>query len=954
MGPATLFGRTAVLEGLVDSALLARSVGARFIVVEGEPGIGKSALVDVFAAAAADSGFRVLRAAADELEGRQSFGLIVACLGTQWMLEPTDIAGVGHGQQPALAGRGGDWTGRELQVSEAAIAAVEVRCSEGPVAMVLEDLHWSDPGSLFVLRRLMRHAASLPLVLVGTTRPTPHSSELRALLRDVGDAGRIALGPLDGTALEMLARRRLGAAPGPRLVAQIALAGGNPLYVLELLETLRLDGALRRGDGPAGAGSVVEVDRTDPPPSLLMTIVRHLSFLPAATLQALSVAAVLGVRFRPSHLAAVVGRPMAELLGPLGDAVAIGLLSEEGEELAFRHELLREALYADLPLGVRSGLHRDVARALEGMDAPAALVAEHLVRGAEPGDDDAARYLGDAARQLALEAPDAAVGLLERAIALARPAAPIVPALRADLAVALLWSGRALEGEAHCRAAMAQLTDRAHRALLRQCLVESLLARGQVDAVLAEVAEAAADVADDPVLQARLDGIAANALVFLGRVEEATALAVRAEQVGTRAADAELTVQALVVQALLAERRGAVEEAAELSGRAAGITTVDGTRRTHRRLAHLAEAMALIDLDRFDSAIVVLQRSLEIHESFGTQDALALLHIGLGFARFWSGEWDEAEVELDTGLALAEETGTGWRAAARGLRAVIALGRGDTGLAEDGLRLARHELTVEMIEYRIEWLDWATALWCDAVGQPAVAARALRSAAGARATGRISPGLAAVAPTAVRLSVAEGDTDAVRSVVATLDRLALGNPGWRGAQLAAATARATLAGDGTELAAAATTYHQAARPVEAALVAEHASAVLGAAGSTEESRRCATDAARWYRQLGATVFASRALRHNPSQAGPGGVEIVRRGERIGWGSLTPAEMRVLRLLAERRSNPEIATTLQVSRRTVETHVSHIFTKVGLRSRVELCREAARQFGWRLRLEELAE
>jgi len=953
-----LVGRSTEFDELVGLVERSRLGGAQVLVVEGEAGIGKSVLADALADAAGRRGFRVLRAGADELGGRQSFGLIAGFLGARWLVELTDGFAAAGGEQ-TLPEWGPRRPGVELHASEVAIAAIEVLCAEGPVAIVLEDLHWSDPSSLFVLRRLLRRVASLPLAFVGTMRPAPCSAELAGLVGDLGAPGRMALGPLDDVALEALTRERVGATPGPRLQAQLSLAGGNPLFVLELLETLGLEGALHQVPGPEGAAPVVEVGHTEVPPSLLLTIVRHLSFLPADTLRMLSVAAVLGVGFRPAHLAAVTGRPIAELLLPLTAAKTAGLLREDGEELSFRHELLREALYVDLPLGVRSALHRDAARVLVRLGAPAGRVAEHLVRGAEPGDDDAARFLHDAACQLAAEAPGTAVDLLHRAIEIARPISPIVPALRADLAVALLWSGRAVEGEATCRSALAQLADPARRAALRQCLVESLLARGQAEAVLAEVASGAGDVSNDLVLRARLDAIAANALLFLGRLGEAATLAAQVEQVATDAGDDEATVQALVVQALVAELRGAVEVAVEVAGRGVAIAEADGTRQTHRRLPHLVQAMALIDLKRFDSAAALLQRSVDVHESFGAQDAVALLRVGLGFVRFWSGDWDEAEVELDTGLALAEETDTGWRAAARGLRAVVALGRGEAAVVEHCLRLARDELAAGEAAYRVEWLDWATALRLEIVGEPAAAADALGHAMASWATGLVSPTMATVAPTAVRLAVARGATDVAGSVVTRLEQLAQGSAQCHGIAAAATAARAQLTGDGDAMAAAATAYRRAARPLEQAMVAEQAALAFAAAGREDDARCQLAEAVAGYDRLGATTFAAQATRRARAAgiapaAGVTDAAATGRRARFGWESLTPAEMQVLRSLAERRSNPEIARTLGVSRRTVETHVSHIFTKVGIRSRVILAAEAARHFGWRLRLEQLPE
>lgn len=956
------FGR---LIGLLNRAPTER---AQFLLIEGEAGIGKSTLVDAFAEEAGQRGYRLLRARADDLTRRQSFALIGGCLGANWLLPPPTWPD-GDPTVRSLADRGAAWTRVELQASEETIAVVETLCASSPVAVVLDDLHWSDAASLFVLRTLIRHVASLPLVLLGTMRPVPRSEELAGLVADFGPRQRLALGPLDDAAVVALSRSSTGSAPGPRLQQQLALAGGNPLFVLEMLDTLDVDGSLRQVAGPPGSGPIAEVERVETPPSLAMMLLHHLSFLPAETLWLLRVASILGVGFRPAHLAALTGRNMAELMAPLAEASTAGLLHDVGEELRFRHELVREALYGDLPLGVRSELHRDAARALAERGAAPSLVAEHLMRGAEPGDEAAARTLGEAARRIAVEAPATATDLLEQAIAIAPPASPIVPALRGDLAVALLWSGRSLDGEAMCRIALAQVVEPGQRSALRQCLVESLLTRGQPQAVLDEAArtDAVLDLGgraglgtDDGWLNrlsdARLGGIVANALLFLDRLDEAEALALQMERLGAESGDAEATVQAQVVRTLLAERRGAVDSAIDLGSRAVATTEADGSRQAYRRLAHLAQAMMLMDVDRFGQATALLQRAAEVQESFGAQDAVALLHIGLGFVRFWAGSWDEAEVELDTGIALAEETGVGWRAAARALRAVVALGRGQSDAAEQGLQLARRELAAGDAGYRVEWLDWATALWHLTAGDQVAAACRVRPAARRWASGQGSPTITTVGPTAVCLLALHSPGDLAGPVVEMLARLARSYPGWLGVEAAATAAGGYQADNPDSMARAAAIYRQAGRPLEAALATEEAAVRLASTGRSDEAHRLLHEAVAGYVGLGATTFVTRATR----RVGTGTAAASDLSTRptsgtearptFGWESLTPAEMRVLRLVAERRSNPDIARLLAVSRRTVETHVSHIFAKVGVSSRSALATEATKHFGWRLRLE----
>jgi DNA-binding CsgD family transcriptional regulator len=338
--------------------------------------------------------------------------------------------------------------------------------------------------------------------------------------------------------------------------------------------------------------------------------------------------------------------------------------------------------------------------------------------------------------------------------------------------------------------------------------------------------------------------------------------------------------------------------------------------------------MFLIDADRFDDAVAVLRGGLRAHEALGARPVLPIHHGCIGFSHFWSGRWDEAVAEVETGIDLAEETGTGWRLAHRGIRAAVAVARGDLATAERWLDLADAELAAGEAPYRIAWLHWARALWQEASGSPVTVLDALAA-----------PGitLATVGPTAVRLALACNRGELARSVTSALSALANKNPGLAGIAAAQRCAEGLLARDAGMVASAADAYRRAGRPVEQAMAADAGRAVAADRGLAGELR---AQALVIYRALDATSFARRL----------GSGRMPRRPAH-GWGAITATELRVLRFVAERRTNEEIAAALGLSRRTVETHVAHILGKAGLRSRLQLGDAAARHFGWRLRLEE---
>ena len=351
---------------------------------------------------------------------------------------------------------------RQFGVAEAALERLDELSARGPVLLAVEDLHWADPATLAVLARVAAGIEYLPAGLLVSVRPQPRRAPLGALLGALAARGAqtLRLGPLDPPATGELLAALVGVAPGARLVRQAERAAGNPLFVCELVGALQDGGAICGG----------ELTSAGPAPALPLTILHRLSFLPEDVLDLLGLASVLGASFDAADLALLAGRPPSQLIAPLRAAQRAGVVEARGERLAFRHELVRDALYEDMPLSVRRGLHAEVAAALTRAGRPAERVAEHLLRG---GADPEA--LVTAARELIGRAPGAAVDLYRRAQADGARAD-----LAAELAEALVAAGRLGEGEAACREALAGELDAEWAARLRLQLMFLLMRRAQV------------------------------------------------------------------------------------------------------------------------------------------------------------------------------------------------------------------------------------------------------------------------------------------------------------------------------------------------------------------------------------------------------------------------------------------------------------------------------------------
>ncbi|MGH9224880.1 MAG: ATP-binding protein, partial [Acidimicrobiales bacterium] len=414
-----------------EATLLAAASGAGgVLVIEGEAGIGKTRLVAELVGIAQRQGFRVLSGGADELGVDRPFGPLVEALGPV-----AETAGV---QDEAATVPGSDLG---FAITHAIVATAEEMAADGAVLLVLEDLHWADPSTVRCVVALGRAAGAVPLVVALTARSFPRSGALDGAIEALVGAGarHLTLAALDADHAADLAHTAGLPSGDP-----VAPAGGNPLLIIEL----------------ARAGTVLGT--AELPATLRSAVKRRLRSLPAGTVEVLTVASVLGRRFRLDHLAAVTGRRPAQLAPLLSDALAAGVLGDTGGELAFRHDLIRDAIYLDLAEPLRQGLHRDVARVLAARRYPALVVAEHLVAGAGPGDAEAVDWLAGAAGGAASRSPLVAVRLLEHALGLADSPSARADELAAELAPLLVQVGRAADASAwlplyHCVLAMRRL-----------------------------------------------------------------------------------------------------------------------------------------------------------------------------------------------------------------------------------------------------------------------------------------------------------------------------------------------------------------------------------------------------------------------------------------------------------------------------------------------------------------
>ncbi|HEY8201534.1 MAG TPA: AAA family ATPase [Actinomycetota bacterium] len=938
----TLVGRDdelAQLRSLIGNA--ARGRGG-ICLIEGEPGIGKTRLAAEAFDHAERLGVEVFAGAAEELDRRRPFGVIADCLGIGGLggrrAHIAKLLGLrGPGQDDrsnALPG-----SPNELGIVEEILALIEELCGHQPVVVCVEDLQWSDPSTLVVLHRLGRYVAHLPLALVCTARPLPRPTELAQLVRSFAGRSvlRICLGPLGPPAVVALTTALVGAAPGSNLVRKVEGAGGNPLFLTELVAALQREHAIspnERGEMDASGVGL--------PSSLPITILHRLSFLSRRTLEVLRMASVLGSAFSFGDLCEMLGQPAASVVANVDEATRGGIIGDRDGRLVFSHDLVRECLYDAILPAIRARLHLDVASALDRADATSERVAEHLMRGASPDDRGAVDWLRRIALDTRGRAPAVAVDVLTRVLELTPDADPARDEVLAELAASLLWSGRVEEAESTCR----HLLRRPHALVVdgpaRVCLAQALWAKGHPEEVLPEIEAAAMSSQLSAAEQARLKAWASLARWQAGDLCGAEVAAEAARLAASASSDDLAWCLATAGLAAVVNRRGAFTRALLIIDEAIERADRSPDRLPHRFQLYAYRCQALIDLDRLDECREAVRTGRQLTHALGAAWTLPVYHWLSALGLFWAGKWDDALAEFEAGLALSEDVGARTATAAcHSTRAVISVHRNDLTAAEAAVTAAEAQLAEGGRQFQYQWVSWARALVLEAAGLPDRGLALLSEAWEACVTAEFRCEYPTLAPDLVRLAIRQSAPATAERVTAEVEEFASREDLPRLRALAL-HCRGLVAQDAEVLLRSTEAYRSSPRPLPLAAALEDAGIHLGRAGRIEEAWRLLEEALTLYGDLDATRDVARVegcFRSLGIRRGHRG----RRGRpKSGWSSLTETELRIVGLIAEGLSNPEIADRLFIARGTVHTHVSHVLTKLNLSSRAAVAAQAGRR------------
>jgi DNA-binding CsgD family transcriptional regulator/tetratricopeptide (TPR) repeat protein len=923
-----LIGRQRQVDGVRRWVAELADGQGRATLVEGEPGIGKSFLLRHAAREARAAGCQVFWAACDELS--QAFPLLP-------LLDATaSAAGHGRNQISQMLGAEsapGNRVDMVAAATERILSLVDELCARAPVMIVVDDLHWADGATVLTLGRLARSVHQLPLLVVGATRPVPRRADLAALRRAIQPGDRLRMHSLSETDVAEFLAQTAGGPPGTRLLRLAADAAGNPLYLKELID------ALARADALVSQDGRVDAVGGPPPGSLSAAISDRLQFLSAPVRGALRAAALLGVDFTVSELALVSGHRVTDLLPILDEAILTGVLHDDGPELAFRHPLIRAALYEEMPAPVRAAWHRDAGKALaEGGAAPDRVARQLLpaLRAHDPAagvDDWMVNWLADVGQQLVNRAPQAAIELLRWAMGGIRAGVSPHDLLACRLADALYRVGDAKGSAQVAEVALAHVTRPDLLVDLHWTLTQCKGTAGNLNDSLAALQHAMDAPGVERKHRARLLVLTARAHRGLGHVGAAGEVAHDALALATAAGDHWATGWALSVLTIVYGTRGESSQALPLFDRALAVAESDPALSDLRLLLQINQAAALGELDRYDAAISAAEQVRRLADEAGNSVRLAQAQCVLGELLFDVGRWDDALAEVDPESCGSKDPEV--ECCDRGVAATIGLHRGDRRASQ---HIVRAKPSAARLGRRVVGtFTLARSLERERADAPAEALGVLMD--GLSDSSQQVEGSADLMADAVRLAVIVNDQAAARDVVARAEAIAEAS-NLSHMQAVAAHCRGLFEHDPARLLRAAEHYETARRPLPRAQALEAAGVAFADGGDIASARQQFTDAFSLYADLGADWDLARTQARFRAYGIRRGPHARHRRSRHGWDSLTPTEVKVLDLVASGMSNPQIAAQLFLSRRTVQTHVSHILAKLDLHSRTEIVREAS--------------
>lgn len=919
-----IVGRDAELE-TVDRFVARDALGPGVLLIEGEPGIGKTTLWQEAVHRSAGGGRRTLQARPTEAESTLSF----TALGD--LLEPAlaEVAAtVPDPQRKALevALLHEDASGGAPDLRAVALGALAVlrsAAANGPLLIAVDDAQWMDASSARVLDFAIRRLDREPVRALIAAR-AGHDERAGVRLRQgrpEDERVEINVGPLSADALDDLFRRRLGQSfLRPTLRQLHATAAGNPFYALELAR------ALINTEAPVVAYAPFPVPRT-----LTGLIDARLGHLPVEVRDVLLVAAALSRPTVSQVEAAADGRELDALLAVAVDA---GTIELDDERLRFAHPLLASAIYASASAAKRRGLHGRLAQIVSEPEER----ARHLALAANGPDGEIASVL-DAAARIAYgrAAPEAAAALAEQALRLTPPDATS-DLVRRGIAVGdyQLKSGDTVRAREILEATIeiAAPGPMRGRALHRLAFVRVREQGWPAGASTLE--RALADVDEEPRLKATILGDLSLYLTQTSEQPRAEAPATAAVAIAERLGDPLAVERANATLAWAEFLVGRVDQGDILARARAGTDEGHGDPSTDDPSwfpPAMDWALLLKWSDQFDEARVRLERmnrnAVELHE----ESPLPPILFQLGELECWAGNRAASEryarEAREAGVQHGEPVLAPLWLYLDGLLAAHA-GRVDEAraVASEAIAIAERTGNHRHLVRSIALLGFIDL----SVGDAAAARDWLvRATDMAEAASYGEPGVLRIDGDAIEALMLTGDLDNAERLLERLEergqRL---NRSW--ALAIAGRCRGMLSSARGDAAGAASAFERSlehherlAQPFELARTLLAFGAAQRRANQKRRARQTLAEALTMFDRLEMPLWAAKARS-----------ELGRiSGRTVAGDALTPSERQVAALAARGKTNREIAELSFMSVKTVEAHLSRTYSKLGVRSRTEL-------------------
>ncbi|MGH3079354.1 MAG: helix-turn-helix transcriptional regulator [Gaiellaceae bacterium] len=908
MGHGEVFGRDDELAAVAEFVREAAASPVALVIV-GEAGIGKTTLWREAVACAERSSFRVLTCSPTEAETSLSFAGMADLLNDVLDDVLSDVpAPQAAALEVALRRLDTERPPDQLSVRSGFLNALRA-LSKGSALMVgIDDVQWLDAPSRLALAFALRRLRDERVAFVVARRG--EATEELPLGLDRAHAGlrvkRLDVEPLSLGAVHGLLRSRLGSSfPRPVLRKIHEVSGGNPFYALELGRDLSHRPRERRPDEP------IHLPRT------LDSLVRdRLECLRPDTGDVL-----LGASALAEPAIDVLDRAYTRrrVRAALEEATAAGVVTMNLQGVTFSHPLLASACYGSATVDRRRRTHLLLARAVEDPEER----ARHLALSAEGADEEVAAALEDAALHASARgAPETGAELAELALA-HTPTEPSAVVVRRELQAGdyHLMSGDARSARTWFQAALGRAAPGPERA---DALFRLADAEDDSDTTAELAEQALAESLADPARSVRIHRLLAYAHTAdgaRGRLAHARKALELAELVG----DDELLVSALAITAEREYAVGRVDLAGELLERAleleprTAVRLIDSPRITAaRRLQHLG---------RDDEARGLFAELLGDADDRGDEWARLRILWNLSWLEVGVGAFEEAARHADEGFELADAADVNvQRFLVAKARIAAYLGEVDKARAAAGRVLSAVTRAWDLDRELHAVLGFLEL----SLGDLRSADRHLREIP-ASIRGSVPPHVTGWA-NPIEVMIGLGDLQPARDHLASYEQLA-GDYGVPLELAAAARCRGLLLAVEGDLPGARRAFDAALvqhaevdNPFERARTLLCQGTALRRAKRLRESRRVLQEALDEFERLSAALWAEKAR-----------AELARIGGRTRSGELTASERRIAELVAEGRTNREVAAALFVTPKTVETRLSRMYAKLGIHSRTELAR-----------------